>query len=154
MLVTCVRLRGHGHNLAVGQSYEVVEEDEDKDLVRIRLPDGRMRRFPRLCFDLVPALVGWKFDDEIKDEVHQPWCPEVTFTLTDGTRRRCILATPQFLIQYLEPPLAQPGFWASNLVVVRNYTVGVVGEALRALDEQGELIAASKLIEDSTGKGT
>ena len=70
----------------LGQQYEVVEENEDKDLVRVRLPDGRLRRFPRLCFDLVPALVAWKFDTEIEDEVHQSWCPEVTFTLSDGTR--------------------------------------------------------------------
>ena len=147
MLVTCVRVKGHDRNLTHGQQYEVVEEDEDKDLVRIRLPDGRLRRFPRLCFDLVPALVAWRFDDEIEGEVHQGWCPEVTFTLTDGTRRWCILATTQFLIQYLGPPLPQPGFWASNLVVVGGYTTKAVEDALRHLDEQGELIAASKLIE-------
>ena len=151
MLVTCVRVKGHDRNLTHGQQYEVVEEDEgkdeDKDLVRVRLPDGRLRRFPRLCFDLVPALVAWKFDDEIEDEVHQGWCPEVTFTLTDGTRRWCVLATPQFLIRYLGPPLPQPRFWASNLIVVRSYADEAVEEALRHLDEQGELIVASKLIE-------
>ena len=130
-----------------GHQYEVVEEDENKDLVRVRLPDGRLRRFPRLCFDLVPALITWKFDCGMEDEVHQAWCPEVIFTLTDGTRWWCILATPQFLIQYLGPPLPQPGFWASNLVVVRCYTTEAVEEALRHLDEQGELITASKLIE-------
>lgn len=147
MQVTCVRVRGHDRNLTHGQQYEVIEEDKDKELVRVRLPDGRLRRFPRHCFDFIPALISWKFDDEIEDEIHQAWCPEVTITLTDGASRWCILATPQFLIQHLGSPLPQPGFWASNLVVVRSYTAEAVEEALRHLDERGELIAASKLIE-------
>ena len=66
-----------------------------------------------------------------------------------GQGEWCILAMPQFLIQYLEPPLPQPGFWASNLIAVRSYTPKIVEKALRYLDEQGELIAASKLIEVS-----
>lgn len=147
MLVTCVRVGVHSYNLTYGQQYDLIEEDEDKLLVRIRLPNGRLRRFPRLCFDLIPALVKWEFASKIEDELNQGWLPEVHFTLSDGTVRWCILTTPQWLAHCLEPPMPHPGFWASNLIVVRNYAREVVEAALRDLDEQGELIAASKLIE-------
>ena len=146
-LITCVRIGVHGSNLTHGQQYEVVEENTERRQVRIRSNRGRLRWFPRLCFDLIPPLVSWQFDEKIEDEVEQEWAPNVSFLLSDGRRRWSILATPQFLTMMFEPPMPHPGFWASNLIVVRSYAPEVVDQALRHLDEEGELINASELIE-------
>lgn len=146
-VVTCVRLCGFIENLTRGQQYEVVEEDRERQQVRVRNDKGRLRWFPQLYFDLIPALVSWQFSAAIEDEIEQPWCPDVSFTLSDGTRRGCTVATPQFLTLVLEPPMPQPAFWASELIIVRSYATEAVDQALRHLDEKGVLIQASTLIE-------
>lgn len=144
-LVNCVSVGTYEGKLTRGQKYIVLEHDSEQQRVRIRGNNGRIRWYPMYCFDLeggsVPILLRWQFDDPIEDEADD-WV-EVSFDLSDGTRRWCSLVTPARLKWHLEQPLADPGVRASHLIVIRSLSSEDVDRMLRLLDQQDELLDAS-----------
>ena len=134
--------------LTRGQQYELLADDEQKEQVKVRADNGRIRWFPAYQFDLsggkVPVLASWRFDDPIIDELNgrdeiNNWV-DVVIDLDDGTKRWCQMATPEYLKQLLGPRPDEPMVYARNLIVVRNLARATVEQVLRYLGQQGELI--------------
>ncbi len=147
-MITCTRASTYPSALTRGKAYELLAEDADKGKVRIRGDNGRTRWYPASYFDLegrpVPMLTGWKFDDPIDDDDEATSWVEVSFNLSDGTRRWSMLFTPDRLKRGLEQPnIDPPGFHAPHLIVVRSLDPADVDRTLRYLDEQHELLEAS-----------
>lgn len=64
---------------------------------------------------------------------------------TDGSKRWSILYTPERLLNNLSRPnVDPPGLHMQQLIVVRSYEVSDVDRVLRVLDEEDELIEASR----------
>lgn len=118
----------------------------DERHTRVKLPDGKVRKFPSGCFAPAPPprLLGWKFDDQIV----APDCDhvDVTFELDTG-KRWLAFTTPG----WLNRQLAQCGalYWVqANLVIVTEISEATVSNCLRHLLEQGELLEHSRPLDE------
>ena len=144
-LITCIRAGVYPDALARGRKYELLATSEDGRTVRVRGDNGRTRWYSTTCFDLAsgpaPVLVSWQFDERVENALDD--LIHLSFVLDDGTRRWCTAVTPACLTRLLEQPYAEPGMHLPHTIVVRSLAAEVVEQALRALDQQGELIAAS-----------
>ena len=108
--ITCISVGVYKNALTRGRRYDLLAHDEQKRKVRVRGDNNRTRWFLAGSFDLsggpAPTLVEWRFDDPVqnalngRDETNN-WV-EVSFELSDGTKRWCSLTTPDYLKQLLE----------------------------------------------------
>ncbi|MGE5370594.1 MAG: hypothetical protein ACM3QZ_01260 [Solirubrobacterales bacterium] len=148
---TCRTAGVYSEALVRGNTYEILDEDQEKGQVKVKGENGRTRWFSAGCFDFeckpVPALVDWTFDDHVSedDDGTDPNWIEVSFDLSDGSRRWCILYTPERLLSSLgRPDLDPPGLHIPHMIIVRSYRREDVERTLRYLDEEDRLIGASR----------
>jgi len=138
-VVYCVR-RGVYDALEYGRSYPKVGEEGEH--LRIRLPDGRVRKFPAESFSLQcpHRLTRWKLDNPIEDSACD-WI-EVSFEIA-GSVRWVAFVTPAFLAEQL-PQSGEPCWVQENLVIVPEVTREVIRQCLQYLLEQGDLLKQSR----------
>lgn len=148
-MVTCISVGVYQDNLTRGKQYALTEENGERHQVHIKGDQGRLRWFPSFCFDFennpVSHLVSWQFDNDIESDA-QTWMPEALLALSDGSRRFCLLATPQTLAHLVSSPGSY--FSSHHLVVVCSYDFNTVDKALHHLDASGCLAETSLLIVD------
>ncbi|MGE5396631.1 MAG: hypothetical protein ACM3MK_03720 [Chitinophagales bacterium] len=153
----CRKTSGFADALIRGNTYEILAEDLEKSQVKVKGENARARWFPAYCFDFncrpVPMLVDWRFDDPVSenDDGTDPNWVEVSFTLSDGSRRWLILYTPERLLSSLRrPDIDPPGLFIPHMVIVRSLEKEDVERTLCYLDEEDELIEASKELDPPT----
>ncbi len=153
-MITCTSVSIYQEALTRGQQYEVLDEDTTKQQVKIRGDNGRVRWFPMTCFDLegrpVAVMVRWQFDNPIENEFDD-WV-EVSFDLSDGTRRWCSFVTPDRLKRLLDQQHAEPGYWSTHMILVRSLTPEVIERMLRVLDQKGKLLDASVMLRNTAAR--
>jgi hypothetical protein len=128
-----------------------VEERDDGSL-KLLGDNRRVRWYPASLFDLgggpAPTLLRWWFEHGELAPPELEGCEDVEFEMSDGTTRWCSFATPAHLRTLVESlhSSAEPGVWSPTLVVVKSLERSVVDAMLRHLDQQGELLKASRPI--------
>ena len=149
-VITCRNATLYPGMLTRGKEYTVLDIDDEKNVFKLKCDNGRTRLFPMSDFDIegkpVPFLINWKFDDdpeETKSEDFLCWV-EVTFVLSDKSRRWCKFYTPDLLYRVLnQPHVNPPGFFMNKFIAVRSLEFEDVDKVLKYLDENDELIEAS-----------
>lgn len=146
--ITCSSIGNYGHAISKGKTYKIINEDEEK--YRVKGNHGRAVWISKYYFIegivSIPLLESWKFDDDINDFD----LVEVTLTFTDGCKRWCLVTTPQKLVKHFSSDnLDPPGFNIQHLIVNKTLDISDVDKILKHLDEQDELINASKPLFES-----
>jgi len=146
-LVYCIR-RGAYDALEYGRAYP--SRGGDGNHIRVRLPDGRVRKFPAGIFDTKapPELTRWKLDDQIENSLCD--LTEVSFEL-GGEVRWLTFVTPAFLAQQL-PQSGMPCWIQDNMVVVMALSRETICRCLQHLLEEGDLSKQGRLLGDDTDK--
>jgi len=143
--VTCRSIGVYGHALTRGKNYEVLKEENDK--YRVTGDHGKRLWIDKYYFiegiSEVPILISWHFDDDVnKFEL-----VEVTLNFSDGAKRWCIVTTPEKLIEHFKDRDPNPpGFNIQNLIIIKTLKEQDVEKTLKYLDEQDELIKASRVL--------
>lgn len=167
--VTCRLVGGHKPFLSRGKRYTVLMLDEQLKRLFVEADDGQKRWFEIGLFDLsggqVVTLASIRLDDEIDDPRND--VVGVTVTLSDGSERSCLFATPAWIQDHLqlhtEPKVKQRGAlrlgqitllaeWIQdgqgrpfavintpNLLIVSRISPDIITKALQHLDDQGVL---------------
>jgi hypothetical protein len=134
--------------LTRGTSYQVVDYNDDKKMVRIKGDNGRLRWFYLSHFNLngedVVDLVSWKFDDEVTSIPDETNWIEISMQMSDSSERWCILYTPERLRNLLQlSDIDPPGLHIKHMIVVRSYKVEDIQSVLDHLNQDDELIGAT-----------
>jgi hypothetical protein len=137
-VVICVSEGVYEHALTRGKQYNIVNEDEDK--FRIRGDHSRYIWINKsyFCFGQVEPLImnSWNFDDDIErfDLI------EVTITFMNGSRRWCLVTTPEKLSHYFMEDESRESISGSHIIIImRSLNHELVERQFRFLDRQGEL---------------
>lgn len=145
-LVTCTSIGVYGHALTKGKVYQTVAEEAD----RYRIIGNYNKRIwiDKYYFAEgeveVPLLTSWKFDGRLEDFD----LIEVTITFNNGTKRWCLIATPERLVEHFkQSQLDPPGFNIQHLIIVRTMNDRDIEQTLKYLDEQGEIEKATLFLE-------
>ena len=144
--ITCRSIGTYGKSVTKGDSYEVLNEKDD--LYRINGDNGKRIWINKLYFVegvvKIPILTSWKFDDDIimYDFI------DVTFTLSDGSKRWSIITTPEKLANHFKKEnLDPPGLNIHHLIILRSLNIEDVDRTFKNLDQQDELMEASNALE-------
>ncbi|MBE1553064.1 hypothetical protein [Sporosarcina limicola] len=146
--IICRTIGEYTNNLTRGKSYQVIEINGEKELIRIICDLGRHRWFPQYYFNLdgtgVVSFISWTFDDEVTvDPTVTNWI-EISLEMSDGSKRWCMLYTPERLLNvFKQPNIDPPGMHLKHMIIVRSYTVGDVQWTLTSLEQQDELMKAT-----------
>ncbi|RAP77236.1 hypothetical protein [Paenibacillus montanisoli] len=90
-------------------------------------------------------LLKWKFDDEPAGSSDEWNWVEITMSFEDGSERWSILYTPERLKNNLSrKDIDPPGLFIPHMIIVRSYDVVDIERTLRYLENENELITASK----------
>lgn len=90
-------------------------------------------------------LVYWNFEDEVKDSSDEWNWIEITLTFEDGSKRWSILYTPERLINNLKRQnIDPPGLHIPHMIIVRSYNIEDIEKVLRYLEDEGDLLSATK----------
>jgi hypothetical protein len=142
---TCASIGSYADALTRGKQYEVLDEDHTRQQVKILGDNGRVRWYPSACFDLdgtpTPLMTYWQYDAAVGDPLDD-WI-EVSFDLSDGTRRWLSFVTPLRLKRLLEAPASEMSIWSDHMVIVRSLEPERIDQVLKMLDQDGDLIKAS-----------
>ena len=144
-LVTCTSIGVYGHAITKGKVYHAVAEEAE----RFRIIGNHNKRvwIDKYYFVdgevEVPLLSSWKFDDPLDDFD----LIEVTVTFSNGTKRWCLITTPERLVKHFEQSrLDSPGFNIQHLIIVRTIKDEDIEQTLKYLDEHGEIEKATLLL--------
>lgn len=144
--ITCRTVSGYSDNLSRGKSYKVLGVNEEKQMVRVICNHGRHRLF-NLDDSMVVTLQNWKFDDEVTDDPRDTNWLEITLQMSDGSKRWCILYTPQRMYNlFNQPTIHPPGIYIKHMIISRSYSYEGTNSTLIYLDEEDELINAILLL--------
>ncbi|MFT9819304.1 hypothetical protein [Lysinibacillus sp. NPDC056185] len=149
-IVICNSIGSYSGALTRGKEYVVIEENKEKEQIRIVDDNNRTRWYKKYYFvphgTSVPVLAKWKFDDEIIDSSEKSLEHiEVTFTFSDGQRRWCSICTKQGLKDYVERNMDGNVLLIENQIIVKDFSYEIVNRAFFDLDQQNELLNASLL---------
>ncbi|MFD0588733.1 hypothetical protein ACFQZE_12100 [Paenibacillus sp. GCM10027627] len=130
----------------------MLDESFEKEQIRIKGDNNRTRWFPTGYFDdpnsSVPIIQSWKFDDEIDDDSENSIeLIEITITFSTGNKRWCWICTKAGLIDYIDRNMDGSVFYLENRIVVKDFNYDVVNEALHELDQQNQIIGATRPLE-------
>ncbi|MBP1996705.1 hypothetical protein [Paenibacillus eucommiae] len=90
-------------------------------------------------------LLNWNFDDEVEGFSDEWNRIESTLTFEDGSKRWSILYTPERLHNNLSRPnIDPPGLHIPHMIVVRSYEIDEIEKVLRYLENEGDLLSATK----------
>ncbi|MBR2566949.1 MAG: hypothetical protein IKE29_20365 [Paenibacillus sp.] len=137
--IKCTIIGVYEHALTRGKIYEVSDEDEDK--FRIVGDHGKKVWISKYNFSSIEETVlimkTWQFDDD--NEKYE--FIEVTITFDDGSRRWCVITTPQKIVEYFNNELMNPpGINMKHLIIMKTTRTEDVERMLKHLDNQNELI--------------
>lgn len=147
------------YDITQGRSYPLLALDEENGRVKLRADNGRVRWFPVPYFDLhgdvsVPLLARWQFDQPVTDiatgGTEKDNLVEVSFMMTNHTRRWCFFVTPLYLQRLMQERSPEQGLYACHMIVARDLRVATVDSILREMDRQGSLLRHSLLLRDDT----
>lgn len=146
--IRCKSTGVYDHALTRGKVYEIVDEDENK--YRIVGDHGRRVWISKYNFapieELVLIMTAWQFDDEIDNYEFI----EVSVTFNDGSKRWCVITTPQKMVEYFDKELMNPpGIYIEHLIIMKTTRAEEVEIMLRHLDNQNELIELTKPLFES-----
>ena len=145
--ITCLSVGVYEDALTRGKHYEVLQMDNRKKQIRIRGDNQHIRWFPMILFDLTgssaPTLTEWW----LLNPPHENIWTEVGIRLSDGTYRFCLFATISKVERMLTLSDPLPGMWYANLIIVHTEADEFYTEMLTYLDQHGQLIQASKLMD-------
>jgi len=149
--VICDCIGPYSGALTRGKEYVVLEENDEKEQIRIVGDNNRIRWFQKDYFvpygNSVPVLVKWKFDDEIIDSSEKSLEHiEVTFTFSDGQKRWCSICTKQGLNDYVERNMDWNVLLIENQIIVKDFSYEIVNRAFFDLDQQNNLLNVSLLL--------
>jgi hypothetical protein len=138
----------YSDGLTRGELYQVIDINNDKELVRIKCNNGRLRWFPLYQFNLngeeIINLVSWKFDDKVSDDPNEMDWMEISMKMSNGSERWCILYTPERLTNFLQQANLYPtGLHIKHMIVVKSYNAEDVQSILNHLNQEDELIGAT-----------
>jgi len=150
-IVICNFVGVYKEALTRGKEYEVIEEDVEKEQIRIIGDNNRTRWYKKNLFVpygcCVPVLVNWQFDDTIHDPSENSLQHvEVTITLSNGQKRWGSICTKNGIFNYIERNMDASVLLLENWIIVNNFSHEVVNEALYHLDQQNQLISSTKLL--------
>ncbi|MDP5276024.1 hypothetical protein [Chengkuizengella axinellae] len=78
----------YSEHLIRGNSYQVIDINNEKELIRIKTEQGKLCWFPQHLFNLngeeVVCLLDWKFDDEVTDDPLETNWIEISLNMNDG----------------------------------------------------------------------
>lgn len=136
--IRCTSIGVYEQALTRGKVYEVIAKDEEK--YRIFGDHGRRVWIPRDYFSTeqgnILIMQSWSFDGDIETDCFV----EVTLTFNDGSRRWCILTTPDKLVEHFTNNcMDPPGIYMRHLIIMKTLNWEDVENTLRNLDHQGEL---------------
>lgn len=153
--VTCMSEGVYSGSLRYSHMYRVIAYDTDKRQMKVQNENGHVRWYPENCF--VPGrkefpklarILAW---DQIEDA--QRSSVEVTIELSDGQRRWCFFITPEGLAhldgQTLHGTVHLILYGAPHMIVLRDLSLQSIEEALSYIECQGELLACTRLIEQT-----
>lgn len=144
--VTCTDGASYPDALTLGLRYQLLDQDEEKGLLRVLGDNGKTRWFPEALFDLeggdAVTLSSWQFDSEDFD----PWNGnvEVNLVLGDGRRRWSLVATPSCLTEWLSKEGGEPVMQGNHILYVSDLREETVNAALRYLEREGRLEESSQ----------
>ncbi|WP_285399884.1 hypothetical protein [Lysinibacillus sp. fls2-241-R2A-57] len=144
----CRKQGAYSEALTRGNTYQVIDINNDKEMVRIKCDNGRIRWFPLYLFNMnsedVIDLISWKFDDEVSNDANETNWIEISLKMSDGSERWCILYTPERLRNCLQQPNVYPtGLHIKHMIVVKSYNVEDIQSVLDYLNQEDELIGAT-----------
>ncbi|GIO31801.1 MULTISPECIES: hypothetical protein [Paenibacillus] len=141
--IKCKSTGVYEHALTRGKIYEIVDEDENK----YRIVGDHRRRIWISKSNFVPIeepvliMTTWQFDDEIDNYEFI----EVSITFSDGSKRWCVITTPQKIVEYFDQEFMNlPGIYMKHLIIMKTTRTEEIEVMLRHLDNQNELIELSK----------
>lgn len=147
-MITCIDESVYSDSLTRGRSYPILDRDIEKQQLRVRNDNGRVRWFPESCFDMtggaVPRLVRVTVED-VDRASHA--AVEVRVELSNGQRRWCFFVTPEGLSRLSQAQLAEERliiYAAPHMIVVSAITEQVINQALHHIDAQNELMNATR----------
>lgn len=130
------------------QTYTVLENDSEKQQVKIRGDNGRVRWYPYYCFavDGEPVFTVQSFT--IDDEIDDPLCDavDITLTLTDGSQERrcwCYFLTPAYVSNHFAIAPSEPFISGRHGILIPELTVEQIEITVAYLE-------ANDLLEDCT----
>lgn len=144
-VVTCTHIGVYKHAITKGKHYKVIEEKTDK--FRVIGDHNKQvwidkRYFVEDKAD-IPILKSWNLDDSVENYD----LIETTLKFSNGTKRWCLLTTPEKLANHLsQSNLDPPGLHIKHLIILRTMNDVDIEEMLNYLDEQGELEQASLVL--------
>ncbi|MGC5323904.1 hypothetical protein [Brevibacillus sp. SYSU BS000544] len=152
-IVICNSVGNYTKALTRGKEYEVLEVDEEKQQIKIIGDNKRTRWYKDYCFvpygNSVPIMVDWKFDDVIRDSSEKSLQhPEITVSFSNGQKRWCTICTKAGLIDYIQRNMDLPVLLIESQIIVKNFSNEVVHDALVELDQQNQLIQATRFLNE------
>ena len=143
---TCVAIGPYDDALTYGARYPVLaaNDEGDRPKLKIRNDLGRVRWYPRSCFDLTgasaPQLATVRFLDA-PDETSENVI-EVEFLVSTGEWRWCLFTCPEALPHYGDviPGTTTRLHAMPHLIVLTELTAERIRQALQFLLEQGRLL--------------
>lgn len=143
---TCVAIGPYDDALTYGARYPVLaaNDEGDRPELKIRNDLGRVRWYPRSCFDLTgapaPQIATVRIVDALDEASRSP--VEVEILLSPGEWRWCVFSCPEALPHFgdLIPGTATRLHAMPHLIVLSELTEERIHQALQFLLEQGRLL--------------
>jgi len=148
--INCRKVGVYDHVLIKGKSYTIRNENEK--MYKVVGEHGKTIGVDKTYFtkDSVIMLDSWTFDDEIEDFD----LVEATLIFSNGSKRWCLVTTPQKLVVHFDSEnLDPPGMNIRHLIIVKSLARGDVEKTLKYLDSQDELEGASLRLESDLESG-
>lgn len=143
---TCVAIGPYADALTYGARYNVLAATDKGGRPQLKIRDdrGRVRWYPRGCFDLTgapaPQIATVRLSDTLEQAAHSGI--EVEILLSTGEWRWCVFTSPEALPHFgdLIPGTATRLHATPHLIVLTELTAERIHQALQFLLEQGRLL--------------
>lgn len=143
--LVCSSVGVYREALTRGEEYVVLDRNDERQQIRVKGDNGRIRWFPRYHFcsrdEEVPVLAEFLIDDDLIDT--DQGCIEVVISLSNGERRFCWFATPTALGNCGEM-LGDTGcryhYCNRHFVIATDVSRESIGRVLREIESQGCLL--------------
>jgi len=145
--LTCVNISVFERALTRGKVYDILAYNAEKNQVKIRTDNNRLRWFPFYCFGSGKEPVAKLKDIHIDDKIERPYCDsiEVTLSFLTGeieTKRWCHFLTPAFLYKGFFDSL-KPQIFNQHGIFLPVLTVDTITDAIHYLEAQNRLEACT-----------
>lgn len=143
---TCIAIGPYADALSYGAHYQVLAAHDEGGRPQLKIPDdrGRVRWYPRSCFDLTgapaPQIATVRLPDTLEQAAHN--AIEAEILLSTGEWRWCVFTCPEALPHFgdLIPGTATRLHAMPHLIVLSELTEVRIRQALQFLLEQGRLL--------------